>query len=80
MAFCPNILKEKWETILNEELSYDIIENAFKELTNIKVGAYYKYFQLKLLHNRTITNDKLYNMNNSDIRICETCHTEVVML
>ena len=46
MAYCPNKLKEKWETVLNEELSYDIIENVFKELTNIKLGAILNIFNL----------------------------------
>ena len=55
-------IKEKWENILNNDLSYDTIENAFKEITHMKTGAYQKYFQYKLLHNRTITNEKLHKM------------------
>ena len=41
---------------LNEDLSYNIIEDAFKEVTNMNTGAYQKYFQFKLLHNGTIIN------------------------
>ena len=43
-------------------LTYDTVENAFKQLTQMKTGAYQKYFQFKLLHTRTVTNEKLYKM------------------
>ena len=61
---------------MNEDLSYNIIENLFKEVTDLNTGAYQKYFQFKLLHNRTITNEKLFKMKISDTEICEICHGE----
>ena len=54
-------------------LRYDIIENAFKQLTKMKTSAYYKYFQFKFLHSRTVTNEKLYKMGISDTKFCKTC-------
>ena len=62
MAYNGNLLKEikdKWERTLNDNLTYEIIENAFKKLTKMKTGPYLKYFQFKLIHNRTITREKL---------------------
>ena len=45
MTYSTKILREvkdKWEMNLNEDLSYNIIENAFKEVTNMNTGAYQK--------------------------------------
>ena len=70
-------IKEKWENTLKNDLVYDIIEKAFKDITHMKTGPYQKYFQYKLLHNRTITNEKLYKMNISDTNMCKNCHTEI---
>ena len=80
MNYCTGTLKEvkdKWEKALNDDLSYKIIENAFKNISTIKSGAYHRYFQFKLLHNRIITNKKLYKMKISDSMMCKICLTEV---
>ena len=42
----------------------------------MKTAAYQKYFQYKLLHNRTITYEKLYKMEFSDTKICKNCQQE----
>ena len=45
MTHSTNTLKdinEKWENVLNDDLSYDIIENAFREITIANTGAYQK--------------------------------------
>ena len=79
MTYSTNILrdvKDKWEMTLNEDLSYNIIEDAFKEVTNMNTGAYQKYFQFKLLHNCTITNEKLCKMKISENEICKLCQRE----
>ena len=76
MEYNSNLLKDirnKWELTLNDTLRYDIIENAFKQLTKMKTSAYYKYFQFKFLHSRTVTNEKLYKMGISDTKFCKTC-------
>ena len=70
-------VKNKWENALNEEIPYNIIEYAFKEISNIDSGTYTKYFQFKLLHSRIITNEKLYTMNISSTNMCKTCLTEI---
>ena len=49
-------VKDKWENALNENIPCNTIENAFKEISNIRSGSYQRYFQFKLLHSRTITN------------------------
>ena len=66
-------VKEKWERVLNETFSYNIIEIAFKKISNIKSEVYNKYFQYKLLHNRTTKNEKLFKMKISDTEICSMC-------
>ena len=80
MSYNTGILievKNKWENALNEEIHYDTIEVAFKEISNIESGTYQKYFQFKLLHSRIITNEKLYNMGISTTKICKNCPTEI---
>ena len=70
-------VKQKWEEVLNEDIPYLIVENAFKYVTKIKESAYYKYLQFKMLHSRTIINEKLYIMKISESNICEMCMIEV---
>ena len=80
MAYNGNLLKEikgKWEYTLNDNLTYETIENAFKKLTKMKTGPYQKYFQLEFIHNRTITREKLYRMEISDSNICKNFDLEV---
>ena len=62
-------VKQKWEEVLNDDIPYLIVENAFKYVTKMKESAYYKYLQFKMLHSRTITNEKLY-MKISESNIC----------
>ena len=63
-------VKEKWESVLNEDILYGTIEKTFKVLPKWGEGAYVKYFHFKLLHNRTITNKRLFNMQLSDTSQC----------
>ena len=70
-------VKTKWEMALNEEIPYDTVQHASKKISKIESGAYQKYFQFKLLHNRIITNEKLHNMGISDTKMCKTCLTEI---
>ena len=70
-------IKEKWERTLNDNLTYEIIETAFKKLTKMKIGPYQKYFQFKLIHNRTITREKLYRMDIADSNKCKNCNLEI---
>ena len=80
MDYNGNIIievKEKWETVLNEEINYKTIEKAFIELKKCQRSAYQKYFQFKLLHSRTAIKDKLYTMNLSETNICPLCETYI---
>ena len=70
------IVKQKWEEVLNEEVAYQTVENSFKDIAKMKESVYYKYLQFKMLHSRTITNEKLYIMNISDSNLCKMCMIE----
>ena len=70
MIYNGNIIKEvkeKWEKVLNENIEYRIIENAFKIIPKQKESAYQKYMQFKLLHSRTAVNKK--NMHYESNRL-----------
>ena len=80
MNYNGNIIKEvkeKWETVLNEEINYKTIEKAFIELKKCQGSAYQKYFQFKLLQSRTAIRDKLYIMNLTDTNLCPLCETYI---
>ena len=70
-------VKQKWEEVLNDDITYTTVENAFRDISKMKESAYYKYLQFKLLHSRTITNVKLQLMNISDSNTCKVCTTEI---
>ena len=67
--------QHKWETILNEEIPYYIIERSFKQIQKMKEGSFTKYLQFKLLHNRVVTNQKLQAMGLSDNSNCPYCES-----
>ena len=52
------------------------MENSFNQIPKFNEGAYYKHFQFKLLHSRTVTNVKLYKMRLADTNICKICQIE----
>ena len=79
MDYNQNILiqvKNKWEETLNEEIKFDTVEKSFNQIPKFEEGAYFKYFQFKLLHNRTVTNVKLHKMKLADNTICKICQSE----
>ena len=73
-------VKQKWEEVLNDEITYLTVEKAFRDISKMKESAYYKYLQFKLLHSRTIINAKLLVMNISDSNICKVCMVEIETL
>ena len=76
MNYDGNVIKEvtgKWETCPNEDIRYDTVEKAFKELPKCKESAYQKYLQFKLLHHGTAINEKLYIMKLSETNLCQIC-------
>ena len=80
MTYNGNVIKEvkeKWEHVLNENIEYRIIENAFKDIPKLKESAYQKYMQFKLLHSRTAINKKLYTMNLIGTNKCHICQKEI---
>ena len=77
MVYNSNILievKNKWERVLNEEISYNSIENSFIAIPKMIEGPYQKYFQFRLLHSRIVTNKKLHVMKISDTNLCPICY------
>ena len=72
MNYDYNVVQNvKWEEVLNDDVTHSMAENAFKDIAKMKESAYYKYFQFKMLHSRTMTNDKLYKMKIADSKICK---------
>ena len=65
--------QHKWELTLNEEIPYHIVERSFKQIQKMKEGSFTKYLQFKLLHNRIVTNKKLYTMGLSETSNCPYC-------
>ena len=65
--------QHKWEATLNEEIPYSIVERSFKQIQKMKEGSFTKYIQFKLLHNRVVTNKKLYAMGLSETSTCPYC-------
>ena len=67
------VIQNKWENILDEEINLTIIEKSFRNIQEMKEGAFVRYLQFKMLHNRIITNKKLYDMGISDTNNCPYC-------
>ena len=65
--------QHKWELTLNEEIPYHIVERSFKQIQKMKEGSFTKYLQFKLLHNRIVTNKRLYAMGLSETSNCPYC-------
>ena len=61
---------------LNEEITHDINEKSFNAITKFTEGAYYKYFQFKLLHSHTVINEKLNKMKLAETNVCRLCQKE----
>ena len=79
MGYNQNILiqvKNKWEQTLNEEIKMDNVEKSFTQIPKLEDGVYFKYFQFKLLHDRTVTNEKLHKMKLTGTNICKICQIE----
>ena len=64
----------KWEISLNEDIPYHIVERSFKHIQKMKEGSFTKYLQFKLLHNRIVTNKKLFAMGLSENSNCPYCN------
>ena len=80
MGYDQNILiqvKDKWEQTLNEEVKMDVVERSFNQIPKHNEGAYFKYFQFKLLHSRTVTNVKLHKMKLTDTTTWKICQLEL---
>ena len=80
MEFNHNIVasvKDTRETNLNEYITLQCVENSFRNLHNMKEGAYTKYIQFKLLHRRIVTNKKLCDMGIKENSMCTYCLEEV---
>ena len=65
--------QQKWELTLNEEIPYHIVERSFKQISKMKEGSFTRYLQFRLLHNRIVTNKKLYAMGLSETSNCPYC-------
>ena len=68
-------LKEKWEQILNDDISEDDIQNAFK-ITKKKC-VYNRYVQFKILHDRLNTRQLLHKMKILNTNECLHCKKQI---
>ena len=76
MDFDQNIIQQvqnKWEEILTEDISYQMVKKAFMDIGKMKEGPYTKYLQFKMLHRRIFTNKKLHNIGIIDSSKCPYC-------
>ena len=75
--FSVDAIKDKWCERLNDEISINTIQNAFKNTKNYASSAYQYYNQFKLIHGRTVHNQLLKKMNIIDSEKCLFCKDEV---
>ena len=61
-------LKEKWEQMLNDDISEDDIQNAFKITQKFPKCVCNRYVQFKILHDRLNTRQLLHKMNAYIVR------------
>ena len=65
-----NEVKEKWENILNDNISTEDIKSAFKISQKLPICVFNRYTQFKILHNRLNTKQLLFKMKISDSEDC----------
>ena len=70
-------LKEKWEQLLNDEVSEEDIQNAFKITQKSPKCVYNRYVQFKILHVRLNTRQLLHKMKISDTNECIFCKNQI---
>ena len=76
MDFDQSIIQQvqnKWEEILTEDIPYNMVRKAFRDIGKMKEGPYIKYVHFKILHGRIVTNKNLYNMGIIDNSKCPYC-------
>ena len=65
-----NEVKEKWENILNDDISTEDIKFAFKISQKLPKCVFNRYTQFNILHNRLNTKQLLFKMKISDSEDC----------
>ena len=70
-------LKEKWEQLLNDEVSEKEIQNAFTITQKTPKCVYNRYVQFKILHVRLNTRQLLHKMRILDTKECIYCKNVV---
>ena len=72
----PN-LREKWEIMLNDDISEDDIHNAFKITQKLPKCVYNRYVQFKILHDRLNTRQLLHKMKIFNTNECLYCKNQI---
>ena len=70
-------LKEKWEQMLNDDISEDDTQNAFKITQKFPKCVYNRYVQFKILHNRLNTRQLLHKMKILNTNECIYCKEQI---
>ena len=65
-----NEVKEKWENILNDDISTEDMKFAFKISQKLPKCVFNRYTQFNILHNRLNTKQLLFKMKISDSEDC----------
>ena len=69
-------VQDKWELILNEDVSLIEISRSFINIQKIPKCTYNKYVQFKIMHDRLNTRQLLYKMNIFENNFCLYCLNE----
>ena len=70
-----NEARERWENILNEDISIEDVKFAFKISQKLPKCVFNRYTQFKIVHNRLNTKHLLFKMKISDSEDCQTQHS-----
>ena len=66
-------VQDRWELILNEDVSILEISRSFINIQKIPKCSYNKYVQFKIMHDRLNTRQLLYKMNIFENNFCLYC-------
>ena len=63
-------IQTRWDTILNEELTMQRVENSFVNIHKMKERAFTQHIQLGMLHRRIVTNKRMCDMGTKESSLC----------
>ena len=70
-------VQDRWEQILNEDVTISEISRSFSNIHKIPKCSYNRYVQFKIMHDRLNTRQLLCKMNIFENNLCLYCLTEI---